>query len=119
MRKKEWLRTGFFAALPALSAVLLAQLVLRNLSLFLYFDPEFSAIFAQIRDAALYTPVLLIALAVLLFWWINKRKKWIAVLAVLLWLGIFFAAVLLTKVNGIRFCDVLFSLLDVMKKGGL
>ena len=32
---------------------------------------------------------------------------------------LFLFNVLLTRVNGIRFCDVLFSLLDVLEKGGL
>lgn len=119
MLKKEWLRTGLFAALPALSAVLTARLLLRNLSLLLYFDTQFSAIFAQIQWAQLYTPVVLILLAAVLFWLVCRRKTGGLVMGIFLWLVTFGAALLLTRVNGIRFCDVLFSLLDVMKKGGL
>lgn len=117
MLKKDWLRTGFFAALPALSAVLMARMLLRNLFLLLYFAPDFSGIFAQIQAAVLYTPVTLILFAWLLFWLLQRRKG--KALSIFLWIDIFGVTLLLTRVNGIRFCDVLFSLLNVMEKGGL
>lgn len=89
------------------------------------FDPQFSAIFAQISDAHLYTPIglmLLTTAGYLLLYRLSMKQKWKAVsvlCGMLLWVFTILSAVLLTKVNGIRFCDVLFSLLDVMAKGVL
>ena len=116
---------GLSLALAA-AAVLCAQVLLRNLSALLSFDETFSVIFAQIADADMTSPVLLVLMlsagaAVLLHrLWQIKRMRFAAVLTgALLWLVVYLLAVLLTRVNGIRFCDVLFSLLDVMRKGGL
>lgn len=125
MQKKEWFRTGLIAVFAMMSAVICARLLLRNLSFFLQFDPQFSAIFAQISDANMYTPIglmLLTTTGYLLLYRLRMKHKWKAVsvlCAVLLWAFTFVLALLLTKVNGIRFCDVLFSLLDVMAKGVL
>lgn len=125
MQKKEWFRTSLIAAFAMMSAVICARLLLRNLSSFLQFDPQFSAIFAQISDAHLYTPIglmLLTTAGYLLLYRLSMKQKWKAVsvlCGMLLWVFTILSAVLLTKVNGIRFCDVLFSLLDVMAKGVL
>jgi hypothetical protein len=49
-----------------------------------------------------------------------KARKFLRIPVVtLLWLFMALAVLLLTRVNGIRFGDVLFSLLDVLGKGGL
>lgn len=125
MQKIEWFRTGLIAAFAVMSAVICARLLLRNLSFFLQFDPQFSAIFAQISDSHMYTPIglmLLTTAGYLLLYRLSMKQKWKAVsvlCGMLLWVFTIVSAVLLTKVNGIRFCDVLFSLLDVMAKGVL
>ena len=125
MQKKEWFRSSLIAAFAMMSAVICARLLLRNLSSFLQFDPQFSAIFAQISDAHLYTPIglmLLTTTGYLMLYRLRMKHKWKAVsvlCGMLLWVFTILSAVLLTKVNGIRFCDVLFSLLDVMAKGVL
>lgn len=125
MQKKEWLRAGLITVFAVLSALICASLLLRNLSFFLQFDPQFSAIFAQISDAQLQIPVLLILLMAIVFCLLyrlgmQQKKKIVAIICgVLLWIVTLALVLLLTKVNGIRFCDVLFSLLDVMAKGGL
>lgn len=125
MQKKEWLRIGLCAALAVAGVSVCAGLILRNLSLFLQFEPQFSAIFAQIQDAPLRMPIVLLAAVVLSFGWVGwlgqqRKRRGLAVFCgIALWLLSVIAVVLLTRVNGIRFCDVLFSLLDVMRKGGL
>lgn len=125
MQKKECLRAGLITALAVLSALICARLLLRNLSLFLQFDPYFAAIFAQILDARLQTPTMLILLQFVVLFLLcrigmKQKKKIVAIICgVLHWFVTFVAVLLLTKVNDIRFCDVLFSLLDVMAKGGL
>ena len=116
---------GLSLALTAI-AVLCAQLLLRNLGPLLSFDGIFSAIFAQIATADMTSPMLPVlvlsaATAILLHrLWQKKRMRFVtALFGVLLWLLLFLLSILLTRVNGIRFCDVLFSLLDVLQKGGL
>lgn len=116
---------GLSLALTAI-AVLCAQILLRNLSALLAFDETFSAIFAQIAIADMKSPVLLVlalsagAATLLHCLWRRKRLRFVtALFGALLWLLLFLLSVLLTRVNGIRFCDVLFSLLDVLQKGGL
>ena len=126
MQKKTILSVAGLSLALTAAAVLCAQVLLRNLSALLSFDETFSAIFAQIATADMTSPVLLMAalsvgMAMLLcHLWRKKRLRFVAVLAgVLLWLVLYLLAVLLTRVNGVRFCDVLFSLLDVLQKGGL
>jgi len=124
MQTKDWLRTGFVTVFAVLSAAVCARFLLRNLSLFLSFDSQISAIFAQISCAKMCTSVvwvLLSALAfLLLLWYCTKQKvKFAAIFfSVLLWIIAFVSAMLFTRVNDIRFCDVLFSLLEVLTKGG-
>lgn len=126
MQKKTILSVAGISMAGNAAAVLCAQVLLRNLSALLSFDETFSAIFAQIATADMTSPALLMAalsvcMAILLHrLWQKKRLRFVAVLTgALLWLLLFFLTVLLTRVNGIRFCDVLFSLLDVLQKGGL
>lgn len=123
MRKKVWRQIGQQVVLPVLTAVLCARLLLRGLSFLLFFDPQFSAIFAQIAEAEMRTPLILVLLAVLVYLLLSKLGTQNARRAlagrVLLWPILMGATMLLTRVNGIRFCDVLFSLLDVLQKGGL
>lgn len=126
MQKNKLLRVCAIGGALTAGAVLCARLLLRNLSWLLSFDETFSAIFAQIATAAMDAPiVLLFALAagvaaLLGYLWQKKSRRFAPVLlGVLAWLVLFVLAVLLTRVNGIRFCDVLFSLLDVLQKGGL
>lgn len=122
MQNKRWLPSSLWAAFAALSVMLCAELLLRNLSLFLQFDPQFSAIFAQIAHGRIGIPVGLLAVLAVAFWLLLRSGRGMlpkVLTGLLLWLLGFAAALLLTRVNGIRFCDVLFSLLDVMKKGGL
>ena len=102
---------------------LFARLLLQNLYRFLAFDPTFHDIFAQLRGAQIRLPMALLTLAAVGLAWllerIRRRKGLRVLLAILLWLLMAVAALLLTRVNGIRFGDVLFSLLDVLAKGGL
>lgn len=126
MQKKTILSVIGISATLAAVATLCAQLLLRNLSALLSFDETFSAIFAQIADAPMVPPVvltLLLALgtAVLLEkLWHRKSRRFAAVLlGVCAGLILLAVQILLTRVNDIRFCDVLFSLLDVLQKGGL
>lgn len=126
MEKKKMLSICALTAALTAFGVLCAQLLLRNLGPLLSFDETFSAIFAQIAGAPMVPPVVVTLLfafgAAVLLTRLWQRKPWrfAAVLC-----GIFFGLllfalnVLLTRVNGIRFCDVLFSLLDVLEKGGL
>lgn len=126
-KMRPWLRRGIAAAGMVLSAVAVAQLLLRQLSRFLAFSPQFAAIFAQLRHARMYTPWLLATAVALLFCLgadtLRKRSRLAFGAAVaggaVLWLGMILAAVLYTFVNGMLFGDILFSLLDVLGKGGL
>ena len=126
MKQKPWWQIALFSALLAASAVICAQWLLRHLSLLLAFDPTFSAIFAQIQNAPMVSPIVLDLLlafggAMLLhrLWQMPKIRVLTAILGVFSWLVLFAANVLLTRVNGIRFVDVLISLVDVLQKGGL
>lgn len=126
MQQKKWWQIALLAALLAASAAICAQCLLRNLAPLLSFDPTFSAIFAQIQDAPMTSPVLLGLLlafgaAILLYrlWQKTKMRVLSVILGVSLWLILFLANTLLTRVNGIRFVDVLISLVDVLQKGGL
>ena len=126
MQKKTILSVAGLSLALTAAAVLCAQVLLRNLSALLSFDETFGTIFAQIADAPMSPPVavtLLLSLgAAILLHRLWQKKPW-RFAAALCGLGfgvlLFLLNVLLTRVNGIRFCDVLFSLLDVLEKGGL
>lgn len=126
MRKKE-LHTGILlAAIAAASVVLFSQVLLRNLYLLLSSNDQFFAIFAQIRRAPMWPPLLAVLIlssavsAMVTLLWRKRRLRFLAVIAgVFSWLLVLGTTIMLTRVNGIRFGDVLFSLLDLMEKGGL
>ncbi len=122
---KNWIAALVSASVMTLTAAVMARLLLRHISLFLSFDHQFRAIFAQIHDGVLNSPVvLMMAIAFPAAWGLRKLgkcKHWripAGILWVLLWLLLLISALLLTRVNGIRFADVLVSLLDVLQKGG-
>ncbi len=121
-RKRLWALCIRAAALAGAGA-LCARLLLQNLYRFLTFDPTFYDIFAQIRDAAIRPPVAALTLAAVGISCLADRmcgRKILRIfVCILLWLLLAIVGVLLTRVNGIRFADVLFSLLDVLRKGGL
>lgn len=124
--RKEWVAGLIAAAAMTFSAALAARLLLRHISLFLSFDAQFAQIFGQIHPAKLATPTLLMmAVAFPSAWGLKKlwsRRSWRipgAILWGLLWLLLLVVALLLTRVNGIRFVDVVASLLDILQKGGL
>lgn len=102
---------------------LCARLLLQNLYRFLEFDPTFYGIFQQLRGAQIRPPMVLLTLGALGLAWtlgrLKERKVLRILIVALLWLVMALAVLLLTRVNGIRFGDVLFSLLDVLGKGGL
>ena len=102
---------------------LCARLLLQNLYRFLEFDPTFYGIFRQLRGAQIRPPMVLLTLGALGLAWalgrLKERKVLRILIVALLWLVMALAVLLLTRVNGIRFGDVLFSLLDVLGKGGL
>ena len=125
-------RAVIFALLLVLLAATAAVLVLRNLGAILSAllpsdggDMDFGRIFAQTKDAAI-TPHLLLPLILSapLVWLFAKRPLaqracWLRVLvgiAILLvcLLGAFVSALLLTRVNDIRFCDLLAALLPIL-----
>lgn len=123
--RKNWGAALVSAAAMTLTATVAARLLLRHISLFLSFDHQFCAIFAQIYDSTLTSPVLLLmAMAFPAAWGLRKLgecKPWripVGILWVLLWLILLISALLLTRVNGIRFGDVLVSLLNILRKGG-
>ena len=114
------------ATAMTLTADLAARSLLRHISVFLSFDAQFSDIFAQIHDARMQSPWLLtMAIATVLIWALHKfnqskkRPFLTAVFTLLLWLALVIIAVMLTRVNSIRFLDVVVSLLDILQKGGL
>ena len=124
--RKDWFAALLTGLAMTATAALAARLLLRHISLFLSFDPMFSGIFAQIRGGKMYTPILLrMALAFAAAFGLRKlgkRRSWripAAILWGLLWLVLMILAMLLTRVNGIRFGDVLISLLEILRKGGL
>ena len=126
MEKKKVISICCVSAALTVLGVLSAQLLLRSLSLLLSFDETFSAIFAQIADAPMSPPVVLALLlslgaaSLLHRLWQRKSRRFAALLCGLGFeMLLFIFNVLLTRVNDIRFCDVLFSLLDVLEKGGL
>lgn len=121
--QKKWFAAMLPALLMAMAAAVTAQLVLQNLFVFLSFDPQFSAIFAQIQEADMSTPVLMLSVISFLFClpMIKKcrNKTIMAVSSFVFWVLLTVLAVLLTTVNGILFWDVLISLLELMRKGGI
>ncbi len=111
------LRTLLPAALLTLLCALAAQGMLRHLHRLPLLGEGFSAIFAQIEHAPMHTPLLpvflLCAGQVLLF----RRKGWLRILAILLGLPLLLIALLITRVNGIFFFDVVRTLIPALMGG--
>ena len=125
--------------LPSLAIFILpvfaANLLLRNLgailSIFLPSDEnakfDFPRIFDQTRDANIsphiWLPLACASAFVLLLFWISKRVKnrlAVSVIAcfsfAVLFLAAFLSSLMLTSVNGIRFCDLLSKLIPLIDK---
>lgn len=124
--RKKWVAVLVPAFVLTVLATLSAQLLLRSFSLFLAFDPMFSRIFSQLRHGDMDTKVLLLWVAAyafsLLMFSLQERKQRRLMFAagmVVFFLVLTVAAMLLTCVNGILFGDIVVSLLDVLRKGGL
>jgi len=124
--RKKWIVALLPATVLTAFAALSAQMLLRNLSLFLSFDPMFSRIFSQLRDGNMDTSVVLLwavaysfSLLMVYLWGEKRRKLALAAGMVVFFLALTVAAMLLTSVNDILFGDVVVSLLDVLRKGGL
>ena len=123
-RSKHFLHAGVFGVLLTALALIFTALLIRNVSVFLQAEPQFQAIFSQIRRAELGYPVWLMVPQggiCLLASWLWQRKKQLAGIAVLLGGGILMllCALYFTRVNGILFGDVMVSLVQVLMKGGL
>lgn len=105
---------------------MLAQFLIRNLYQFLPQESVFPAIFAQLQAASIHTPVFfflipayLCCLGGVLLW---RKKLWRipVVLGGVVLIGLFSAlCAYFSTVNGVRFGDILLSLLNVLEKGGL
>lgn len=129
--RETWKRHGWRATLCAVlmtaTAAVAVNLLLRHLSAFLSFDPTFAAIFAQLADADICPPWLLtLALAFAcslpaVRWGSRSRGRTLmaVVLGLPVWILLTLVTALLTEVNSILFGDVLFSLLEILQKGGL
>ena len=125
-KERGW-RWIVFGGVMTATIALTTRLLLSNLYLFLSFDDQFSAIFAQIEDAPMQLPILLVLIASWLYcllgdYWFGKgRGGKVAAVAVgiIVWMLLLVGTLLLTKVNTIRFGDVLFSLLDLLQSGVL
>ncbi len=121
---RPWLRKCIHTALVCGVCIALSQLLLRNLWLFLRFDPTFSAIFAQIRDACILPPMvttlLLSAATVISYGWLRPRSLPLAVFsACILLLLLTTLCILFSRVNGVVFFDVVSSLLPLLESGAL
>lgn len=125
--KRYGLRAAVGAAVLTLTTSVAAWLLLRNISVFLIFDPTFEAIFAQLSDAAVTPPWLLTLLLSFAYclpaarFADRSRGRLLGAVAlgVLVWVALLVVSLLLSTVNTILFADVLFSLLDILLKGGL
>lgn len=123
-RPKLYLFAGLFGVLLTALALIFAALLIRNISVFLQAEPQFQAIFAQIRGAELGYPVWMVipqGIICLLALWLWQRKKRLAGIVMVLGGGILMllCALYFTRVNGILFGDVMVSLVQVLMKGGL
>ena len=103
-----------------------SQLLLRNISVFLWFDSSFQNIFAQIQDAKMHSPLLMAAVPSCAFWLsalhsekLRQRKVLITVLGTAVTAAVMLFSFLITNVNGILFVDVLISLMKVFSQGGV
>ncbi len=99
-----------------------ADLSVRNLWRALTFSPMFALIFRALEDALILPPFLIIgasAILIVFFWGKMKTRRAKVLLALLGGIGTLLLSVLFAHVNGVFFIDVLFSLIDYVKAGGL
>ena len=121
MTRQSLLRVLLRAAVFTAVVSAAADLLLRNVSLFLPQGGQLAAIFSQLRHAEIRPPVLLLFPLSFAYCFLTARWKRPAAVIV----GLFAAVALLAlglyaaSVNGILFGDVLRSLLDALRKGGL
>lgn len=126
LKRHGW-RCLLFGAVMTATAAPASCLLLSHLYRFLTFDPQFHAIFAQIADAPMVPPVLLLLLLSCLYCLpaahLAAKGTGGRVAAILVgvpvWLLLLAVSLLLTEVNRVLFADVLFSLLDLLKSGVL
>lgn len=120
-------RAAIGAVVLTVTVSVAAWLLLRHLSVFLAFDPTFEAIFAQLSDATVQPPWLLVWLLAFAYCLpaarfadhSRSRSVGMVMLGLIVWAVLLIVALLLSTVNAILFADVLFSLLDILMKGGL
>lgn len=122
--QNHYLRVLLMTAALGGSAMGVAALFVRHIHVFLASVPAFQAIFAQLRTAQLHGPFwLFLPAAGLCAWllWLDQNGKRLdaVLLGVGCWMLLLLCAVFFMRVNGILFGDVLVSLLEVLKKGGL
>ncbi len=122
MLKKDWLAALLLAAVMGATSMLTARLLIRHLHVFLSAEPQFAAIFAQLRTARMGIPLWLLAPAYAVSYPAVRLRRVCAPGAVILcavfWVVLLVGALYFTAVNGILFGDVLVSLLEVLEKGG-
>ena len=137
--KKYNIRKMLPVALPSFAILTLStlstKLFLRNLGVILAMllpadenaEFDFPLIFEQLRDASislhLWVPLACAAGFGLLAFWVFKRGKnriagyiTVPLSFITLFLVAFFSLLLLTSVNGIRFCDLLSKLIPLIDK---
>lgn len=125
-KQRGW-RWLLFGGLMTATIILVTRLLLSNLYRFLIFDPQFHAIFAQIADAPMVPPVLLLLPLSCLYCLLGAHlaakgtggRVTTILVGIVVWLVLLIGSVLLTKVNRILFGDILFSLLTLLKSGML
>lgn len=123
-RGTKWIAAGILTVVLWLVAAFAAALLICNISAFLSAEPQFQAIFAQLRHGHLGLPWWLLipqgGLSLLILRLRRAGKPLAAVCAgVPLWLVLLLCTLYCTRVNGILFGDVMVSLVQVLGKGGL
>lgn len=119
---KHWHAALLLAAVMGVTSMLTARLLIRHLYIFLSAEPQFAAIFAQLRTAKMGIPLWLLGPAYAVAYPAVKLRRVCApaaaILCVVFWVVLLVAALYVTSVNGILFGDVLLSLIEVLEKGG-
>lgn len=125
IKRRIWITAALVVGM-GISATVAAELLIRNIWAFLDSEPQFQQIFAQIQTASISGPAwLAMILAYAFAYPVGKYcRKWHTILiaalgGIVVWVLLVVVTMLTTKVNDILFGDVLFSLLDVLGKGGL
>ena len=109
--KKDWFAALLLAAVMGATSMLTARLLIRHLYIFLSAEPQFAAIFAQLRTAKMGIPLWLLGPAYAVAYPAVKLRRICApaaaILCVVFWVVLLVAALYVTSVNGILFGDVL------------